>query len=204
MQSRQCSISGFFAWGCFAIFFPRGGRRAANVAVARPIEGPDARVLRNPRAAALSRITAAERPHDHPPASRRPAGPARYTGAVAIDTETMGLEPARDRLCVVQLSPGDGSADVVQIGREIGPAPNLKALLGDATKLKIFHFARFDIGDAVQMARRDAAAGLLHQDRLAADPHLHRQARPEGPDQGPARQGHFQAAAADRLGRRAR
>ena len=71
---------------------------------------------------------------------------ARYTGAVAVDTETMGLEPARDRLCVVQLSPGDGSADVVQIGKEIGPAPNLKTLLGDPTKLKIFHFARFDIG----------------------------------------------------------
>ena len=70
---------------------------------------------------------------------------SRYTGAVAIDTETMGLEPVRDRLCVVQLSPGDGSADVVQIGREIGPAPNLKALLADPTKLKIFHFARFDI-----------------------------------------------------------
>src|SRR5947207_11060336 len=58
----------------------------------------------------------------------------------------MGLEPVRDRLCVVQLSPGDGTADVVQIGREIGPAPNLKALLGDAAKLKIFHFARFDLG----------------------------------------------------------
>ena len=70
----------------------------------------------------------------------------RYTGAVAIDTETMGLEPVRDRLCVVQLSPGDGSADVVQIGREIGPAPNLKSLLADASKLKIFHFGRFDIG----------------------------------------------------------
>ena len=70
----------------------------------------------------------------------------RYTGAVAVDTEAMGLDPRRDRLCVVQLSPGDGSADVVQIGRAIGPAPNLKALLGDATKLKIFHFARFDIG----------------------------------------------------------
>jgi ribonuclease D len=70
---------------------------------------------------------------------------SRYTGAVGIDTETMGLEPARDRLCVVQLSPGDGSADVVQIGREIGPAPNLKALLTDPSKLKIFHFARFDI-----------------------------------------------------------
>ena len=70
----------------------------------------------------------------------------RYTGAVAVDTETMGLEPSRDRLCVVQLSPGDGSADVVQIGREVGPAPNLKRLLGDTSRLKIFHFARFDIG----------------------------------------------------------
>jgi ribonuclease D len=70
----------------------------------------------------------------------------RYTGAVAIDTETMGLEPTRDRLCVVQLSPGDGSADVVQIGRDVGPAPNLTALLADPGKLKIFHFARFDIG----------------------------------------------------------
>src|SRR5204862_410373 len=71
---------------------------------------------------------------------------AHYSGAVAVDTETMGLEPARDRLCVVQLSPGDGSADVVQIGRDIGPAPNLKRLLADPAKLKIFHFARFDIG----------------------------------------------------------
>jgi ribonuclease D len=70
---------------------------------------------------------------------------SRYTGAVAIDTETMGLEPVRDRLCVVQLSAGDGSADVVQIGRDIGPAPNLRALLADTSKLKIFHFARFDI-----------------------------------------------------------
>ena len=70
---------------------------------------------------------------------------SHYTGPVAIDTETMGLEPVRDRLCVVQLSPGDGSADVVQIGREIGPAPNLKALLADASKVKIFHFARFDV-----------------------------------------------------------
>lgn len=71
---------------------------------------------------------------------------ARYQGAVAIDTETMGLQPARDRLCVVQLSPGDGSADIVQIPRGGAPAPNLKALLTDATRLKIFHFARFDLG----------------------------------------------------------
>lgn len=70
---------------------------------------------------------------------------SRYTGAVAIDTETMGLDPNRDRLCVVQLSPGDGTADVVQIARDIAPAPNLKALLADPAKLKIFHFARFDV-----------------------------------------------------------
>lgn len=70
---------------------------------------------------------------------------SRYTGAVAIDTETMGLDPHRDRLCVVQLSPGDGSADVVQIAPGATDAPNLKKLLADPAKLKIFHFARFDI-----------------------------------------------------------
>jgi ribonuclease D len=69
----------------------------------------------------------------------------RYTGAVAIDTETMGLDPRRDRLCVVQLSPGDGSADVVQIPAGAREAPNIKALLADPARLKIFHFARFDI-----------------------------------------------------------
>ncbi|MEA2974717.1 MAG: ribonuclease [Alphaproteobacteria bacterium] len=71
---------------------------------------------------------------------------ARYTGAVAIDTEAMGLDPRRDRLCVVQLSPGDGSADVVQIPPGGGDAPNLKRLLADPAVLKIFHFARFDLG----------------------------------------------------------
>jgi ribonuclease D len=71
---------------------------------------------------------------------------ARYRGAVAIDTETMGLDWSRDRLCVVQLSPGDGSADVVQIPAGATDAPNLKRLLADASVLKIFHFARFDLG----------------------------------------------------------
>jgi ribonuclease D len=80
---------------------------------------------------------------------------SRYTGAVAIDTEAMGLNPDRDRLCVVQLSPGDGSADVVQIPARVqdmgnqdmdDAAPNLKRLLADARLLKIFHFARFDLG----------------------------------------------------------
>lgn len=73
---------------------------------------------------------------------------ARYAGAraVAIDTETMGLSLTRDRLCVVQLSPGDGSADIVQIAAQPADAPNLKRLLADANILKIFHFARFDLG----------------------------------------------------------
>jgi len=70
---------------------------------------------------------------------------SRYRAAVAIDTETMGLDVARDRLCVVQLSPGDGSADVVQILPQGSDAPNLKRLLADRTLLKIFHFARFDL-----------------------------------------------------------
>jgi ribonuclease D len=74
---------------------------------------------------------------------------SRYTGAVAIDTETMGLNLARDRLCLVQLSPGDGSADVVQIPSHAQEtsnfAPNLKRLLVDPDLLKIFHFARFDL-----------------------------------------------------------
>ncbi len=72
---------------------------------------------------------------------------SRYRGdAVAIDTETMGLDPIRDRLCVVQVSPGDGSADVVQIPAGASAAPNLTKLLADGTILKIFHFARFDLG----------------------------------------------------------
>jgi ribonuclease D len=71
---------------------------------------------------------------------------ARYRNTVAIDTETMGLDHHRDRLCVVQLSPGDGSADVVQIPRGGTEAPNLRALLGNPAVLKIFHFARFDLG----------------------------------------------------------
>jgi len=69
-----------------------------------------------------------------------------YTGPVAIDTETMGLQHQRDRLCVVQLSPGDGSADVVQIAPGQPAPPNLMRLLADPAIPKIFHFARFDLG----------------------------------------------------------
>jgi ribonuclease D len=68
-----------------------------------------------------------------------------YGAVVAIDTETLGLNPHRDRLCVVQLSPGDGSADVVQIPAGKVASPNLVRLLSDPKKLKLFHFARFDL-----------------------------------------------------------
>jgi ribonuclease D len=71
---------------------------------------------------------------------------SRYRQSVAIDTETMGLDHRRDRLCVVQLSPGDGTADVIQIPRGGTPAANLRVLLADNNILKIFHFARFDLG----------------------------------------------------------
>jgi ribonuclease D len=64
---------------------------------------------------------------------------------VAVDTETMGLNPARDRLCLVQLSSGDGTAHLVQIAPGASEAPNLKRLLADPKVLKLFHFARFDI-----------------------------------------------------------
>jgi len=70
---------------------------------------------------------------------------SRYTTSVAIDTETLGLNLQRDRLCVVQLSPGDGTADVVQIARGQTSAPNLMRLLADPKVTKIFHFGRFDI-----------------------------------------------------------
>lgn len=64
---------------------------------------------------------------------------------VAIDCETMGLHPHRDRLCVVQLSSGDGHAHLVQVARGQTEAPNLCRLLGDPAVLKLFHFGRFDI-----------------------------------------------------------
>jgi ribonuclease D len=73
-----------------------------------------------------------------------------FGSLVAVDTETMGLEPRRDRLCLVQLSAGNGEAHLVQIippalGGQGANCPNLKALLGDPGVTKLFHFARFDI-----------------------------------------------------------
>lgn len=68
-----------------------------------------------------------------------------FTGAVAIDTETLGLNPHRDRLCLVQISSGDGTAELVQILPGQTRAPNLEALLSDRSVQKLFHFARFDV-----------------------------------------------------------
>jgi ribonuclease D len=73
--------------------------------------------------------------------------PADFTAgpSIAIDTETLGLNPHRDRLCVVQLSQGDGTAEVVQIEKDGKRPERLATLLADPSVLKIFHFARFDL-----------------------------------------------------------
>lgn len=68
-----------------------------------------------------------------------------FTGSVAVDSETQGLDLSRDRLCVVQLSGGDGVCHLVQIAAGQASAPNLKALMEDPAVVKIFHYARFDI-----------------------------------------------------------
>jgi ribonuclease D len=68
-----------------------------------------------------------------------------FGDSVAIDTEAMGLNPHRDRLCLVQLSRGDGDAHLVQFAAGCYAAPNLKRLLADSAVLKLFHFARFDV-----------------------------------------------------------
>jgi ribonuclease D len=72
-----------------------------------------------------------------------PAG-IDFGSSVAVDTETLGLNPNRDRLCLIQLSAGDGNAHLVQFDG-VYAAPRLKALLADPAVLKIFHFARFDV-----------------------------------------------------------
>ena len=74
-----------------------------------------------------------------------PAG-ALAEGPVAVDTETMGLQPGRDRLCLVQISDGGGDEHLVRFGPESDySAPNLKAVLADPARIKLYHFARFDL-----------------------------------------------------------
>ncbi len=76
---------------------------------------------------------------------------------IAVDTETLGLVPRRDKLCLVQLSAGDGNAHLVQLDRAAYEAPNLKALLADPAIVKIFHFARFDVAALKQYLGVDTA-----------------------------------------------
>lgn len=74
----------------------------------------------------------------------------QFEGSLAIDSETLGLNPLRDRLCVVQLSSGDGTAHLVQFDGKDYSAPNLKAILSDSKLVKIYHFARFDLAALYQ------------------------------------------------------
>jgi ribonuclease D len=91
---------------------------------------------------------------------------AEFGTSVAIDTETLGLNPHRDRLCVVQLSAGDGSADVVQIERGQKRAPNLEKLLADPAVTKIFHYGRFDI--AMMYVAFGVMAGPVYCTKIAS------------------------------------
>jgi ribonuclease D len=90
-----------------------------------------------------------------------------FEGAIAVDTEAMGLHPARDRLCLVQLSDGKGDEHLVRFasGSDYA-APNLKALLGDPSRLKLYHFARFDIG--IMQAYLGIMAAPLYCTRTAS------------------------------------
>jgi ribonuclease D len=85
---------------------------------------------------------------------------------VAVDTEAMGLNPRRDRLCLVQLSMGDGNAHLVQLDRETFSAPKLKSLLQDRSVMKIFHYARFDV--AMLKHYLDADVGPLYCTKIAS------------------------------------
>lgn len=94
-----------------------------------------------------------------------PAG-LTFPNGVAIDTETMGLNPVRDRLCLMQLSAGDGDAHLVQFTDRAYDAPNLKKLLADQSTDKLFHFARFDI--AAIMAYLDVECGPVYCTKTAS------------------------------------
>ena len=85
---------------------------------------------------------------------------------IAIDSETMGLNPHRDRLCVVQLSAGDGDAHLVQIPAGDSPAPNLCRLLADPDRLKLFHFGRFDV--AVLLKRFGVLTAPVYCTKIAS------------------------------------
>jgi ribonuclease D len=96
-----------------------------------------------------------------------PEGVTFADGPIAVDTEAMGLNPHRDRLCLVQLSDGKGDEHLVRFGpRSDYSAPRLKALLADPNRLKLFHFARFDIG--IMQAYLGIMAAPLYCTRTAS------------------------------------
>src|SRR5690349_2111830 len=96
-----------------------------------------------------------------------PADVAFADAAIAVDTEAMGLMPGRDRLCLVQLSDGNGDEHLVRFGPQSDYAsPNLKALLADPNRLKLYHFARFDV--AIIQAYLGITAAPLYCTRTAS------------------------------------
>jgi ribonuclease D len=96
-----------------------------------------------------------------------PAGLGFADGPIAVDTEAMGLNPSRDRLCVVQLSDGNGDEHLVRFKRGSDfSAPNLKRLLADSQRLKLYHFARFDLG--IMKAYLGIMAGPVYCTRTAS------------------------------------
>jgi ribonuclease D len=96
-----------------------------------------------------------------------PAEVSFADGPIAVDTEAMGLVPGRDRLCLVQLSDGKGDEHLVRFGRGSDySAPRLKALLADSNRLKLYHFARFDIG--IMQAYLGIMAAPLYCTRTAS------------------------------------
>ena len=105
----------------------------------------------------------------------------KFEGSVAVDTETMGLNPFRDALCVVQLSDGKGDAHVVRLQRPDYNCPNLKALVSNPRVLKIFHFARFDLRNLTEQQKHYAASDVLHLHEIKArlDMMLEREGRTE-------------------------
>ena len=96
-----------------------------------------------------------------------PADVVFADGPIAVDTEAMGLVPGRDRLCLVQLADGTGDEHLVRFAKDSDySAPNLKALLGDPNRLKLYHFARFDI--AAMRAYLGIIAAPLYCTRTAS------------------------------------
>jgi ribonuclease D len=94
-------------------------------------------------------------------------GDVQFDGPIAVDTEAMGLHPHRDRLCLVQLSDGKGDEHLVRLRNGSNyAAPNLKALLADPNRLKLYHFARFDIG--IMQAYLGIMAAPLYCTRTAS------------------------------------